>query len=342
MKAAIYNPYFDTLGGGERYSLAFATSLQKMGYDVYIQWENKAILKSLEDRFGIDLSKVNLSSNIKKGDGFDVCFWVSDGSIPLLRARKNVLHFQIPFQNVDGRSLMNKMKMFRINKVVCNSKFTKEVVDQEYGINSTVLYPPVDTTNINQLKKKNSILFVGRFSQLTQSKNQHVLVNAFKKLVNKGLKKYELILAGGTEVGAKEYVKDLKKLSEGLSVRIIESPSYEIIKKLYGTSKFFWSASGYGSDELIEPKKVEHFGISVVEAMSAGCVPIVFAAGGHKEIIKNGLNGFLWKKLDELIKLTQKLTADKALLEMLTIRAIEDSKRYSYEQFDKTVQEIVG
>jgi hypothetical protein len=43
MRAAIYNPYLDTLGGGERYTLAVATTLFKNGYQVDIEWKGKEI-----------------------------------------------------------------------------------------------------------------------------------------------------------------------------------------------------------------------------------------------------------------------------------------------------------
>src|SRR4030066_1199320 len=112
MKAAIYNPYLDTLGGGERYTMAFALVMEEKNYRVDVEWKDENIKVRLEKRFNMDLSKINFIQDIKQGDGYDVCFWVSDGSIPLLHARKNFLHFQIPFEEVNGRSLMNKMKLF--------------------------------------------------------------------------------------------------------------------------------------------------------------------------------------------------------------------------------------
>ena len=43
---------------------------------------------------------------------------------------------------------------------------------------------------------------------------------------------------------------------------------------LYRDAKIFWHAAGMKSDETIYPELAEHFGISTVEAMSAGCVPV--------------------------------------------------------------------
>jgi len=84
-------------------------------------------------------------------------------------------------------NLINKMKFIRIEKVICNSFFTKKFVDIEYGINSIVIYPPVDVVKIKPKRKENIILSVGRFSQLTQAKRQDVLIRTFKRFLIKVL-----------------------------------------------------------------------------------------------------------------------------------------------------------
>jgi len=340
MRAAIYNPYLDTLGGGERYTMAFALALVKQGYRVEVQWKSKSIKKKLEERFGIKLNGVNFVLDVNRGDGYDVCFWVSDGSIPLLRSRKNFLHFQIPFKNVNGRTLLNKMKLYRINEVICNSYFTKKYIDQEFGIKSVVIYPPVDVNKIKSKRKENLIISIGRFSQLSQAKRQEVLVKLFKKLYDSGFRDWRMVLAGGVEVGVDEFVEKLRKESQGYPIEFLESPSWKEIKDFYGHAKIFWSASGYGVEETKEPKRVEHFGITVVEAMAAGAVPIIYSAGGHKEIVAEGINGFLWKQTSQLLSKTKKVINDKKLLRELSSKAKEDSHVYEYERFEAQVLKL--
>ncbi len=274
-KAAIYNPYLDTLGGGEKYTLSFAKVLaEDLGYDVSIEWKEEKIKEKLIARFGLKLPQnINFVKNINRGDSYDICFWVSDGSIPTLRAKKNYIHFQVPFHDVDGRSLLNKMKLFRVNKIICNSEFTKKIIDKEYGVNSEVLYPPIDVKLFKPKRKENQICYVGRFSNLVQNKGHEILIKSFKKLVtNKKFEDWKLILAGGTEVGVGDYVKKLRKLSKNYNIEIIESPDFNIIREIYGKSKYFWSAAGFGIDEIKNPEGVEHFGITLIEAMSSGCV----------------------------------------------------------------------
>ena len=341
MKAAIYNPYWDTLGGGERYSISFAKVLDENGMIVDIEWKDKDLLRKLAERFGIKFQNVNIVGNIKKGEGYDLCFWVSDGSIPLLHSRNNILHFQVPFKDINGKTLMNKMKLFRIKKVVCNSNFTKNVIDKEFGINSDVIYPPCDVAKIKPKRKENIILSVGRFSQLMQSKHQDVLIDIFIKLCRKGLKDWKLVMAGGSEVGSEDLLEGLKSKSLGFPIEFIENADHKTIVNLYGISKIFWSASGYGESEVKKPEKVEHFGISIVESMAGACVPLAFNAGGYKEIINNSENGFLWEDTKELVKITKLLIADNKLLRRTSKEAVLRSKSFSYESFKRSVEKIL-
>ena len=58
---------------------------------------------------------------------------------------------------------------------------------------------------------------------------------------------------------------------------------------------------------------MEHFGISTVEAMSAGAVPIVYRGGGQVEIVRDDENGMLWKTIDELTTKTRTIIEDSSL-----------------------------
>lgn len=342
MKAAIYNPYLETLGGGERYTMSFASVLDELGYQVEIEWDDESILTKIQDRFGLTLPKVRVVSDIKKGEDYEICLWVSDGSIPMLRARKNYLHFQMPFKDVDGRSLINRMKMFRIEKIICNSYFTKSFIDKEYAGEKIVIYPPVATDAFKAKKKEKLIVYLGRFSQLTQTKNQDILVERFKSFYDSGYRDWKMILAGGIEVGVDDYVDNLRDEADGYPIRFIESPSFSELIELLGRASIFWSAAGYDVDENEQPDRVEHFGISTVEAMSSGAVPIVYNAGGQKEIIENEKNGFLWSDKNQLTSITKRLTKDNELLKRISKEAVKDSKIYEYDRFRAQVEDIIS
>jgi glycosyltransferase involved in cell wall biosynthesis len=233
------------------------------------------------------------------------------------------------------------MKLFRINSIVCNSKFTKKYIDKEFGVKSIVIYPPVDVEKLKPKRKENLIISIGRFSQLTQAKRQDILIRAFKKIYDSGLRDWKLILAGGVEIGVTDYVKNLRGKAKGYPIEIIESPSWKEIRKMYGKAKIFWSASGYGIDEKKEPKRVEHFGITVVEAMAGGAVPLVCFAGGHKEIVSEGKDGYLWATEKALLLKTKALTQNRQLLLKLSKNARQSSKVYEYARFEAQVSEIL-
>lgn len=341
MKAAIYNPYLDTLGGGERYTMFFAHVLSKNGYKVDVAWKNANIEKQIKERFGLDLSDVNFVPDIKNGDGYDLCFWVSDGSIPNLRARKNFLHFQVPFRKVGGKSLLNKMKLIKIDKIICNSNFTKKIIDAEYGVDSVVIYPPINVDLIKPKRKENVIIYVGRFSSLLQNKGQDVLIKAFKKLSDLDIGDWKLILVGGMEQGAEKYLSDLKKMASGYQIEIMVNTDFKTLKNLYGKSEIFWSASGYGELEDKFPEKVEHFGMTVVEAMSAGAVPIVYEAGGHKEIVTKGIDGEYWSTVGQLVSITISLIRNKKAMRELSQAAKISSQKFSQKLFETNVLSIV-
>ncbi len=343
MKAAIYTPYLNTLGGGERYVISFAKVLADKGWNVELQSEDSQIIEKLSKRFGLKLDGIRIVDDIKRGDGYDLCFWLSDGSIPNLLARKNILHFQRPFYNVDGKSLINRMKFFRINKVIVNSQFTKKWIDNEYPVNSIVLYPPVSVDKFKSHKKEDLILCVARFSQLEQSKRQDVLVEVFKKFYdsNPKNKNWKLVLAGGSEVGGREFADSLNEKSKDYPIKILENPGFRILQDLYGKAKIFWSASGFGMEENKNPEKMEHFGITTVEAMSAKCIPIIYNAGGSKEIVQDGYNGFLWNEKNELLKCTEKVINDPKVCKNISTEAYTSSKKYGYERFSKEVSSLL-
>lgn len=341
MRAAIYDPYLDTFGGGERYAMSVARVLKKQGWDVCVVWDNPQILEKLGSHLGIDLSGVQVMPTIGRGVGFDLIFWLSDGSIPLLFGKKNILHFQTPFRNVGGKSLFNRLKLLKINTIVCNSNFTKSFIDKEYGVESIVIYPPVDVDNFQPEKKENIILYVGRFSQLQQSKGQDVLIKVFKRMYKNLLQDWKLVLIGGSTIGTGNFVQRLKSLSRGYPVDILENLPFDQVRKYYAKAKIFWSASGYGVDENTDPQKTEHFGIVVVEAQAAGCVPVVLNTGGHKEIVENNKNGILWNSTEEFITSTEGLIANKALMNRLSQRARENAKQFSEQRFEEEILKLV-
>jgi len=352
MKAAIVSPYFKTLGGGEKYALTFAQALLDKNWKVEITLYDRKIVEEARTRFGLplknieisDLSKFtnkNLFERISTHSKYDLMFWVSDGSIPLMFSKKNILHFQIPFHDLRSGSIMDQIKFKRINKVVCNSLFTKQVIDKEYKINSLVWYPPIDVEGFFPGKKENIILAVGRFEKSMTEKRQDVLIDVFKTMVNSGLKGWKFVLSGGCSEGNEDYLNNLKKTAKGFPIEFKANVPFIEISELYSKAKIFWHAAGYGINEDIYPEKTEHFGMTTVEAMASGCVAIVHAKGGQKEIIEEEVDGFLWNEKKQLIDKTTNVITNNDLMKNMAKKAVQKSKLFSKQIFYDKVNDLI-
>lgn len=355
MRIGIFDPYLDTLGGGEKYILEAAFCLSK-NHEVFLFWDDD-ISKDALKRFDINLSNIKQVKNIFSKDTsfpkrliesnkYDAILYLSDGSLPIV-ACKLYVHFQFPVEWVNTNKIIVKQKTKRVNKFICNSEFTKSFIDKKFNTKSIVLYPPSYFLNefpkINYKDKKNQILNVGRLQELNSGqffKKQDLIIKNFKNIYDSGFTDWQLILAVSYKIGAEKLVDKLKNLTGKYPIKILENCSKEEIRKTYLQSKIYWHASGFGEDLNKYPEKAEHFGISTVEAMINGVVPVVINAGGQKEIIKDEKNGYLWNTEQELLEKTQKLIKDQDLLIKLAMSAMNDAREFSTDRFCKEVNKI--
>lgn len=338
MRIGFYNPYFDGFGGGERYTLTLASHWSK-NHDVSIFWD-KDIRSEAKKRFGIDLSRVKITQNIFRYKNvfkkivlsrrYDVIFFLSDGSIPTSFAKWNILHFQVPFPHIEK----NPFKLSRFQSIVCNSFFTKAHLDLSISKRATVIYPPVNTKSLHAAEKKKQILSVGRFSAHFQVKKQQVLIEAFRKAKSR-LPGWKLILTGGLLSTDRDFFESLQNESKGLAIELYPNLPYIKLKQLYAQSLVYWHAAGF---EEKDPRRMEHFGISTVEAMASGCIPIVYNGGGQPEIVEHKKNGFLWNTIDELIDDTVHL--ESTLQKEARERARKFDESVFTEKFDELLNSI--
>lgn len=344
MKIAISSPYLDTLGGGERYILTIAEHLSK-NHQVVIFWDGENLTPAVKERLNLDISKVRFQKDIQKFKiinkyqilkDFDLHIVVSDGSIPIGFAKKNILHFQVPFKI--NPNIKNSIKLKNWQKIIVNSLFTKSFIDKSYNVESQVLYPPVDVKALAPGVKSNIIFSVGRFFSPLHSKKQDILIKAFEKMK---IKNYKLILAGGVDSGSDEKILNLKNSVKDKNIEIMSNIDFAHLKKLYSQTKIYWHAAGFGEDENANPERVEHFGISTVEAMAGGAVPVVVPFGGQKEIVDENQNGLHFYTIDDLINKTVRLINNEDLLTKLSEKAIIKSKNYSKENFCRQIDEII-
>jgi len=355
-KIALFDPYLDTLGGGEKHVLSILEVFAEKGYEINIFWDEN-LSKKIKDRFSFKfIDKLNWLPNIFKHPSFfstlktlltlrtfDYFFYIPDGSYFFSSAKKNFIYAMVPDEKLYNLSLINRIKLGHYS-FFTHSEFTKKWL-KKFSIDSQVIMPYLDKYFIEQnndsFKKERIILSVGRFFSHLHSKKQDEIIRTFKLLKhsNPKFKDYKLILAGGLMKEDQKYFDNLKKLA-GNDSSIIFKPNIKLYELygLYKLSDYFWHFTGFGIDEALHPEQVEHFGITPIEAMASGCLTFSYNAGGPKEITIEGKNGFLFNTTGELISKMTSLENNLELKNKIRIKsALFTKKHFSYKIFKDLV-----
>jgi glycosyltransferase involved in cell wall biosynthesis len=226
--------------------------------------------------------------------------------------------------------------------VVSNSEFTRDWVKRWWETDSEVLYPPVSMHERGD--KEPVILNVGRFfaAEHGHSKKQLELVKAFRQLCDRrGVKGWTLHLVGGTSDLGESYVEQVRRQAEGYPVELHVNASGDELAELYGKASVYWHASGLGEDANKHPDRLEHFGITTVEAMSAGAVPVVIGLAGQLETVRQGVDGYHFETLDGLCDQTESLIRDDTRRKAMSCAAEERARAFSTEAFEERIRQIV-
>lgn len=362
MRIGVFDPYLDDLGGGEKYMMILATCLSKE-HQVSVFWDNPKDIEALKKRFVLSLENIHIEKNIfsskvsvfertRLSKNYDAFVILSDGSIPFVFPKKLFLHIQQPLPISKDKRLKIKdiIKLKNISAIFYNSQFTKQFNDSLFpGVKSTLIYPPVSLRTGDRgqgtREKENVIVHVGRFRvkdiATEDYKKQGFMIEAFKKLVDSGLKNWKFILAASVKKEDEEAFSVLRKNAKGYPIEFYINKTNQELFNLYSRAKIYWHASGYGEDLEKHPELAEHFGMSTVEAMGSGAVPVVINSGGQREIVSDGKNGLLWSSLEELLEKTKKVAMDEKLWHKLSQNAIIRSKDFSEEKFCEAVLHVI-
>jgi len=133
---------------------------------------------------------------------------------------------------------------------------------------------------------------------------------------------------------SQKYLTKLRKLIECLrlneKVKVLANCPFDLLTRILSKAKVYVHCS-YG----------EYFGISIVEAMSAGCVPIIHRSGGaYEDIIDYDKYGFSFENVNELSSKINFLL-DNDYYEEYSKRAIMRSKYFDKENFKERIVSIV-
>ncbi len=254
------------------------------------------------------------------------------GALPKrLRARMQTLPTRADIQSLAA-----------YDAVIANSDYSRRWVRLYWHRDAHVLVPPIEM--LPPMPKENIILHVGRFFVGGHIKRHDVMVNAFRELLRRlpAGQSWELHLAGGVMRGTEHqaYAAWIRQLAAELPVRIHQDIDHTTLASLYGRARIYWHATGYGANLRRHPDRTEHFGMSVAEAMSAGAVPVVFAAGGPAEIVTDDRDGLLWRTPAELVDRTLALMADPARWSALSAAAMARARDFETRVFVSRAREV--
>ncbi len=223
------------------------------------------------------------------------------------------------------------------------SEYTRKWTKARWGIDSDILYPPVDTC-FKPAPKSNLVLSVGRFATYSHSKRQLEMMAAYREMKDAPLRGWCCFSVGGLSDRPEDlaYFDQVGRIASECGAHVIPNIRRAELRELFEKAKIFWHAAGYGSDESTSPFEAEHFGISIVEAMAAGGVPIVYDRGGPSEIVEHGRNGYLWRTLDELRDYTRRLAEDEGLREQMAAAAQRRAEGFTREAFVNNFTRLLG
>ena len=206
--------------------------------------------------------------------------------------------------------------------IITNSNYTRNAIKKVWNIDSTVIYPPCPQYSFpleDKIKKiekdTTTVCSLGRF---VPEKKYDTIIQIAKERPHL---KFELI--GGVAEDKISYLNNLKnKAPKNVTfhVNATENQKMEILKR---------------SKILLHSFKGEHFGIALIEAMSAGLIPVSHNSGAAKEdniVDERFRYSDLGSALDCLDKAVSEWNLDKAS------RLREYAQSFSMENYNKNLK----
>ena len=212
--------------------------------------------------------------------------------------------------------------------VMTNSSWTAEYVRRAYGSQRVyVVYPPVNVEELSSIggDRGRIVLTVSRIAP-------EKMVAEIPK-VARLVPEAEFYLVGSTSPESGPILKVLKERAERLSNFHVETdvPRRRIIELMSQASIY------------LHPPFAEHFGIAIAEATAAGLVPVVYRDGGGWTDIASRIDQSLgYISVEEAAHIIRWLLNDAERLKVLSARARQVAKGFSYERFKERLNEVIS
>ena len=166
--------------------------------------------------------------------------------------------------------------------IAVNSSFTSRLLKEKINRSAEVLYPPVKLIECDSSDEKDDI--VVSLGRIVRDKNYDLVTNIAKKFP-----RLKFIIIG--RVQDSQYYNELLPKSPS-NVTFLTNASEDDKRKILCKAKV-----------ILHAKVDEPFGISVVEGMSVGAVPVVHKSGGSwTDIIEEGKYGYGYLTEEEAVE----------------------------------------
>jgi len=331
-----FTPYDLSPGGGEKYLLEFILTMQNLGCNVELltmasnHCKDHDCISRTADLLRVPVrvqeirltfvELLDLDTYIRRKRP-EVYFELGNKKIPFNPnpGKFGIYMCQFPF-DLDANVADNDLRKFStFDAVFVNSEFTQtwyhEFIYRAHTKmerlkliwpNSVVVHPAVESiqsasdTYVSEPRKPCAML-LGRIFGGTQNKGHMEAVEATKEIA-KQIPDFELHIIGQQQPGHYEYFEKLQNAARTVGhIHFHVNASNEVLLNVSKKCFAQWHLTGIKA--TLDPSNYEHFGISIVEGMLAGMVPIVIGVGGGAEIVKSGL-GRLVGSVSELVDST--------------------------------------
>jgi glycosyltransferase involved in cell wall biosynthesis len=353
-------------GGAERLAVVTIKALRSMGIDVELATTDKPDMALIKDAYGestsLDIKKIRKLDLFNKNEkaGCDLTINTHGDMLPFFRedfTKKNsIVYCHYPTaryltdlgdpmysdilqdmsrcslkytDNFSAEARNPYCKMMQNSTVLTNSEFSRRAIFREFGVDSTVLPPPVDVdifrnAALSSDARDESVLVVSRFHQSKKLENAIRLAEMLKQ---NGTGRYVKIAGNMSQADAAYfgYLNDLVR-QHGLEdfVKFEVNINFDRLLDLMRKAKVYF-----------HPMPGEPFGISTVEAMSAGLIPVVPAIGGHTEFVPLK---YQFRTFGEAVEAVA-TALDAPAAERIQIS--HSAQKYSTASFVKKLQQIV-
>ena len=210
---------------------------------------------------------------------------------------RSVYHIQFPFWIPDQEVEEHGWLLSGYDEIWVYSEFVRRHVNgliRHYQLDAPPirLIPPHATwpgaTGGLPWPERRTLLSVGRFFRGGHNKRQDVVIDIFRRMQEAGADGMELALAGAIHPSpeGRGWLHKLQDMARGLNCTFYPNIGRAELAELYGRSAVLIHAAGFGVDADDFPERLEHFGITPIEAASFGCIPVVYGQGGPREVVR--------------------------------------------------------